>query len=84
MWPKGPPPTPTLCREGLTLAWGSLPAAFAAKGASPAKGDMLLASNLAGLAFNAAGLGLCHGLAHALGGRFHVPHGRSTPCCCRR
>ena len=70
------PYSDALAEKAFTLAWGSLPAAFAAKGASPAKGDMLLASNLAGLAFNAAGLGLCHGLAHALGGRFHVPHGR--------
>ena len=31
---------------------------------------------MAGLAFTNAGLGLCHAMAHALGGRFHVPHGR--------
>ena len=34
------------------------------------------AATMAGVAFTHAGLGLCHALAHALGGAFHVPHGR--------
>ena len=34
------------------------------------------AATMAGLAFTHAGLGLCHAMAHALGGVFHVPHGR--------
>ncbi len=34
------------------------------------------AATMAGMAFSSAGLGLCHAMSHALGGAFHLPHGR--------
>ena len=43
-----------------------------------ARGQMLLASNAAGQAFSAAGVGLCHALAHVVGARHHVHHGTAN------
>ena len=45
-------------------------------GDSSVRGTVHAAATMAGLAFDHAGLGISHALAHALGGRFHVAHGR--------
>ncbi len=64
-----------LCaREAFSSLYAALPASYA--GRKEVRLKVHMASCMAGMAFTQAGLGLCHAMAHSLGGMFHVPHGR--------
>lgn len=61
--------------EAVKLASGALPAMYEDVSKDTARMDVHLASFYAGLAFENSGLGLNHGMAHALGARHKIPHG---------
>ena len=63
------------CLEATRLIALSLPIAYSDGPDILARRDMLVASNLAGLAFTRAGVGYVHAIAHQLGALYHVPHG---------
>jgi alcohol dehydrogenase len=52
-----------------------LPRAYADGHDLEARAQMLLAAHMAGVAMATTGLGACHAIGHALGGRFDVAHG---------
>ncbi len=66
--------TDSLAADAFCTALKALPGSYA--GNTQVRLSIHTAATMAGIAFNQAGLGLCHALAHALGGEFHIPHGR--------
>ena len=63
-----------LAGGAFATVFGKLSASF--RGDTRVRGEIHLASTMAGIAFSQAGLGMCHALSHSLGGIFHIPHGR--------
>ena len=69
------PITDALALEALRRTWQHLPRA-AHQGDDPAaRQEMMLASTLAGLAFDQSGLGIVHSLAGPVAGRYGLHHG---------
>ena len=66
--------TDALAKESFCTALSLLPASYG--GCTEVRLQIHRTSTMAGLAFTHAGLGLCHAMAHSLGGITHLPHGR--------
>lgn len=72
------PLSDALALKAIALIARHLRRAFANGSDMEARCGMMEAQLLAGMAFNNAGLGYAHALAHPLGARYHVHHG---VCC---
>ena len=65
-----------LANEAVSLIFKNLPECYKNGNMNEiAREHMFNASAMAGMAFANAFLGLCHSMAHKLGGMYHVPHG---------
>ncbi len=67
-----------LAKQALELLGANIRTACFAPGDREARGQMLLGSMLAGMAFTNAPVAAVHALAYPLGGHFHIPHGLSN------
>jgi alcohol dehydrogenase len=73
--PQWSPHSDALAAEAIRLVFGSVEAATRQGNDLDARGALLIASNLAGIAFTHSMVGCVHGMAHSVGALCHVPHG---------
>ena len=72
------PYTDAFCVQAARLIFDALPRAYNDGADLEARTAMANAATIAGLAFSNAFVGVNHALAHAVGARFHIPHGRAN------
>jgi acetaldehyde dehydrogenase / alcohol dehydrogenase len=72
------PFTDAFCIQAANLIFAALPRAYQDGSDLDARTSMHNAATIAGLAFSNAFVGLCHALAHPVGARFGIAHGRAN------
>jgi acetaldehyde dehydrogenase/alcohol dehydrogenase len=72
------PYTDAFCLQAIHLILDALPRACSDGADLQARTDMANAATIAGLAFSNAFVGVNHALAHAVGARFGIAHGRAN------
>jgi len=69
------PASDALALHAIKLVANNILQACAQPDDLQARGSMLVGSFLAGVAFSYSMVGMVHGISHALGGVYHIPHG---------
>jgi acyl-CoA reductase-like NAD-dependent aldehyde dehydrogenase/alcohol dehydrogenase class IV len=75
---QGNPISEGLALQAIRMVAQHLPACIETPNDTEARAQMQIASSIAGSAFSVAGVGLVHGMSHALGARVRVPHGTAN------